>query len=264
MWSSIWHGVFFDPIYNGLIFITNLVPGADVGIAIVVLTIVVKTILLPLSLKAAETQHKMRFLEPELARVKEKFKDKREEIAKATMEAYKKAGINPFASILLALIQIPVIIALYLAVYSGGGVKLPEINTALLYSFIQAPGALSMHFLGIIDIASRSIVLALLAGGTQYISGHLSLPPLKPKAGDKPNLKEDFARSMQIQMKYAMPVVITVIGYQLPSAVALYFVVSNLTAIAQEYVLRMRIPDRHADVVVHEPADDEIDSGKKA
>ncbi len=248
MWSTFWHSVFFDPIYNGLIFIAGHVPGADVGVAIVVLTIIVKLILLPLSLKAAHTQRAMRFLEPELARIKALYKDKREELAKKTLEAYTAAGINPFASIFLALAQIPVIFALYFSVYSGGGVRLPEVNTALLYSFVEAPSHLSMTFLGFVDIASRSLVLALLAGVTQFFYGYLSLPPLKPKVGTEPNFKDDLARSMQTQMKYVMPGIIAVVAYQISAAVALYFVVSNIMSILQEFVVRHRIPDRHTDL----------------
>ncbi len=247
MWSNLWHGVFFDPIYNGLIFIAGHLPGADVGLAVVILTIIVKIILLPLSLKAAYTQHAMRTLEPELTRIKELHKDNREELTKKTMATYKEAGINPFASILLALLQIPVVIALYLAVYSGGGVKLPLINTELLYSFVTAPFELSMYFFGTIDMAAKSMVLAFLAGITQYAVGHLSFPPIKKKTSDKADFKEDLTRSMQLQMKYMMPIIILFVAYSTSAVIALYFVVSNVMAIAQEYVVRARIPNRHAE-----------------
>ncbi len=248
MWSAIWHTVFFDPIYNGLIFIVGYVPNADVGVAIVVLTVVIKIILLPLSIKAAHTQLAMRLLEPELAALKEKHKNNKEEMARKTMAAYAGAGVNPLASVFLALVQIPFVIALYLAVYSGGGVKLPAVNVALLYSFVYAPDHLSMLFLGIVDMAAKSIPLAALAGITQYVSGVLSLPPTQKKKSEVPNFKEDLARSMQLQMKYAMPVIILFVAYQTSAVVALYFVVSNIAAIAQEYVVRAKIPDRHGEV----------------
>jgi YidC/Oxa1 family membrane protein insertase len=245
MWSAFWHTVFFDPIYNGLIFIAGHLPHADVGVAIILLTVIVKVILLPLSIKAAHTQHAMRSIEPKLKELKELHKDNREELGRQTFAAYKEAGINPFASIILLLLQIPVVIALYMSVYSGGGVKLPAINEAILYSFVAEPASLSMLFLGFFDIAGRSIVLAVLAGATQFASGALSLPPMKPKAEGAPDLKEDLARSMQLQMKYAMPVIITFVAYSVPAAVALYFVTSNLMTIVQEFVVRARIPNRH-------------------
>lgn len=239
MFSALWHGVFFDPIYNILIFFIDVVPGGDIGIAIVLATIVVKVVLLPLSLKAARTQFVMRELEPELKALQERFKDKREEYARAMMDAYKKAGVNPFSSILLLFIQIPIIIALYLSVYRGGGIPLPDINTALLYSFIPVPDTVSMLFLGLINIAEKSLPLALLAGVTQYIHTSLALPPQKPRDPDaKPSFKDDFSRSMHMQMKYVMPVIIFVVAYTVSATVAVYFIVSNLVAIGQEFLVR--------------------------
>ncbi len=247
MFSTIWHTIFFDPIYNTLIFILDHVPGGDVGIAIILLTVLIKFILLPLSLRAARTQVAMRTLEPELADIKEKHKNNREQLARETMAVYKKAGINPFASILLVLIQLPIIIALYLSVYRGGGVPFPDINTALLYSFVPVPDTVSMLFLGFIDIAARSLPLALLAGVTQYIHTKLSLPPIPPRKADaEPSFKDDFARSMQVQMRYVMPVIIFFVAYTISAAIALYFLVSNLAAIVQEFVVRRQLPDRHA------------------
>lgn len=244
MFSYIWHTFFFDPVYNGLVFFIDMVPGGDVGIAIICTTIVVKAILLPLSLKAARTQKVMRDIEPKLKELKEKFKDKQEQ-AKAMMEVYKNAGINPFASILLMFIQIPVIIALYLSVYSGGGIALPAINTDLLYAFVPAPETVNMLFLGLIDMAGRSLPLALLAGATQFVHANLSLPKPTPRDPDaKPSMKEDFARNMQLQMRYMLPILITVFAYIISAAIALYFVVSNLTAIAQEFVVRKHKADQ--------------------
>ena len=246
MFGNIWHGLFFDPIYNALAFLIDVVPGGDVGFAIICLTIVVKVILLPLSLKAAKTQYVMRTIEPRARELKERYKDNREALARKTMELYREAGVNPFASILLVIIQIPIIIALYLAVFSGGGVRLPEINTELLYTFVRMPEVVSMLFLGFLDMAGRSLPLALLAGITQFIHTHLSLPPSKPREkGAEPSFKEDFARSMQIQMRYVLPVIIFFVAYTISAAIALYFVISNLISIGQEFVVRKQIPNRH-------------------
>jgi YidC/Oxa1 family membrane protein insertase len=241
MFSYIWHTFFFDPVYNGLVFFIDVIPGGDVGLAIIAMVIIVKTVLLPLSIKAAKTQKIMREIEPKLREIKEKFKDQREEQARAMMAIYREAGMNPFASLLLVFLQVPIIIALYFAVYSGGGVALPEINTNLLYAFVEAPtqALVNMNFLGFVNIAEKSIVLALLAGITQYIQFSLAMPPLPPKEpGAEPNFKDDFMRSMQLQMKYVLPVIITVVAYTISAAIALYFVVSNVVAILQEFYIR--------------------------
>lgn len=243
MWSYIWHTFFFDPIYNALVFFIDTVPGGDVGVAIIMTVVVVKVVLLPLSLKAVRTQALMRELEPKLKEIKEKYKDKREELARATMDVYKEAGINPFSSILLLFIQIPIVIALYLAVSRGGGIPLPDINIGLLYSFIPSPETVDMLFMGTIDMAGKSLPLALLAGVTQFIHAHMSMPAPKPKLeGAEPSLKDDFARSMHMQMRYVMPIIIAVVAYTISAAIALYFFVSNITAILQEQFVK-----RHRD-----------------
>ena len=108
MFSYIWHTFFFDPVYNGLVFFIDIIPGGDVGLAIIATVIVVKTILLPLSIKAAKTQRVMREIEPKLREIKETHKDNREAQALAMMTVYREAGMNPFASLFLILLQIPI------------------------------------------------------------------------------------------------------------------------------------------------------------
>lgn len=239
MFSYIWHTFFFDPVYNGLVFFIDVIPGGDVGLAIIATVIVVKMILLPLSIKAAKTQKVMREIEPKLKELKEKYKDNREEQARQMMVIYKEAGMNPFASIFLLFLQIPIVIALYLSVSKGGGVPLPDINTELLYAFVASPVSVTMNFLGIIDITGKSLILALLAGVTQFFQIKLSMPPLPPKdANAEPSLKDDFMRNMQLQMRYVMPVVIVFAAYAISAAIALYFFVSNLVAIGQEFYVR--------------------------
>jgi YidC/Oxa1 family membrane protein insertase len=239
MFTYIWHTFFFDPVYNALVFFIDVIPGGDVGLAIIATVIIVKFILLPLSIKAAKTQRIMKEIEPKLKEIKEKYKDKREEQAKAMMAIYSEAGMNPLASVFLMFLQIPIIIALYLAVSKGGGVLLPEINVDLLYSFVEAPAVVSMNFLGHIDIVSKSFWLALLAGITQYFQVKVSmpaLPPRDPKAA--PDLKAEFMHNMQLQMRYVMPVLIFFAAYFISAAIALYFFVSNLVGIAQEFYIR--------------------------
>jgi len=244
MFSTIWHTFFFDPVYNALVFFIDIIPGGDVGLAIVATTVLVKLILLPLSLKAARTQKVMRELEPELRSLKEKYKDKtkpeeRAEYAKETMALYREAGMNPFASIFLMILQIPILIALYTSVSGANGATLPDINFDLLYSFVPSPETINMIMLGALDITAKSLPLAILAGLTMFIYSQLSMAKIKPPDPDaKPNFKDDFARTMQLQMKYIMPVVIGFVAYFFNAAIAIYFVVSNLMQIAQEFIVR--------------------------
>lgn len=239
MFTYIWHTFFFDPVYNGLVFFIDTVPGGDVGVAIILTTIVVKVLLFPLSIKAARTQRIMRELDPKLKAIKEEYKDKREEQAKAMMEVYKEAGLNPFASVLLLFIQIPIIIALYLTVSPAGSISLPAINPDILYSFVPNPETITMMFLGFMDITAKSLPLAVLAGVTQYFHARLAIPAPEPKVENAPaDFKADFARSMQMQMRYVMPIIIFVVAYTISAAIALYFTVSNIMAIFQEFLVK--------------------------
>src|SRR3989344_7583049 len=113
MESGIFSTVFYQPLYNTLVFIIASVPGANVGVAIIILTVVVRSVLLPLSHKSVVSQAKMRSLAPHLEKLKEKHKDNKQEQARKTMELYKEHGINPFSGCLLVLIQLPIIFALY-------------------------------------------------------------------------------------------------------------------------------------------------------
>ncbi len=213
--SFIWHTFFFDPVYNVLVFFIDTVPHGDIGLAIVFTTVVVKVFLLPLSLKAARTQHAMREIEPELKEIQTKFKDKREEQARAMMDLYKTAGVNPFSSILLLFIQIPIIIALYQVFLQGASV-----DGSVLYSFVQAPEQISNMFLGI-NMSSKSIIVALIAGVSQYFQLKRS-PSMKEDPAvattDAPDMQTAMMGNMQKTMKYTLPVMITVFAAMVPAA----------------------------------------------
>lgn len=246
MFSFIWHTLFYDPIYNALIFFIDILPRGDIGLAIIATVVLVKTVLLPISIKAAKTQRIMKEIEPKLKALKEKHKDDKEAQARAMMGIYKEAGMNPFASFFLILLQIPLFIALYFSVMSlistneeTGAATITAFDSSLLYSFLPAPEVASTLLFNVIDVASRNLPLAILAGLTMFVQMKLTLPKLPPREKDAaPDMKEDFMRNMQVQMKYVMPVLIGGIAYTFSATIALYFVVSNLTAIAQEYWVR--------------------------
>jgi len=238
MWSNIWHTFFFDPVYNSLVFFIDVLPGGDVGLAIICTVVFIKIVILPLSIKVTKMQVVMREIEPKMKEIKKTITDRQEQAA-AMMGLYKEVGINPLSSVFLLIIQFPIIIALYLSVMNGGGVALPEINSDLLYSFIPSPETVSMLMFGAFDITMRSIPLALVAGIAQFFQVKLTMPPMTPKVvGEAPNFKDEMARSMQVQMRYVMPVIIVVLAYTLTAAIALYFTVSSLTAIIQELVVK--------------------------
>jgi YidC/Oxa1 family membrane protein insertase len=237
---TLWNTIFYQPIYNALIFTIDTITFGDVGFAIILLTIVVKFILSPLTRKSIKSQILMKRIEPELKQIKKDFPDKQEQ-ARKTFELYKKYDVNPFSGCLVILLQLPVIFALYYVFYKG-----LALDAGPLYSFIQAPGTLHTKFLGLFDVHSKSIVLALLAGVSQFIQGYLA-SPMKPKtevvhAQQEPKTFQDqLSSSMQMNIKYILPIFIAFIAYQISAAVALYWITSNVFTIIQEWYIRRKL-----------------------
>ena len=228
MLSNIWDTILYGPLLNALALLVSVIPGGDVGIAIILLTLFVKTALFPLSQRSIESQIKMNLLAPELKRIKDNGASK-EEQAKQTFELYKHHKTNPFSGCLLILIQIPIIFALYYVFLKG-----IDLQSGLLYSFVHAPQYINMNFLGILDISQKNIImLAILAGISQYFQA--SLMP-KPATPDKTtgSFQENMTKSMQTQMKYVFPFVVAFIAYSVSGAVALYWITSNIFAIGQQ------------------------------
>jgi YidC/Oxa1 family membrane protein insertase len=218
----------FNPLYNVLVYLVGVIPGGDVGIAVIVLTLLLRLVLLPLSQKAQKTQAGMRMLQPQLDVLKKQHGANPQVHMMEMQKLYKEAGVSPFSSILLLLIQLPILIGLY-QVFNYG--TLTNVDATLLYSFISAPAAVATQFLGFIDMYSTSMILALIAGATQY--WFASVMPV-PVVSDEKSFANDFAKSMQVQMKYVFPFLIAVVSYTTSAAIALYLIVSNLASIAQE------------------------------
>ncbi len=236
MISSFFVHVFYIPLYNGLVFLINVLPGKNAGLAVILLTVIIRLVLYPLTKKSIVTQLEMKRIEPEMQAIKEKVKDKNEQ-AKQTMALYKQNNINPFAGLLLVIIQLPILISLYQVFRSG----LPKINEAIIYYFIQTPGHISMMFLGA-DLVQKSIIIALFAAVTQFIQISISLP--KPKKPTTRSFQSDLASSMNFQMKIVMPIMIFFIA-TLSSVVAIYLSTTNILMIAQEYFVRRRLVKAH-------------------
>lgn len=227
--------VFYQPIYNILVFLLSVVPGSNVGVSIVILTVVVRGALLPLSHKSLVSQAKMRAIAPHIEKLKEEHKNNKQEQARKTMELYKEHGINPFSGLVLVIVQLPVIFALYFVFFKG----LPHLDPAILYSFVHLPLALNMGFLGV-SLSSKSLIFAAFASVTQYYQIKLSIPPSPvPEKDKKPSFKNDFARSFNVQMRYMLPLIVFGISYSISAAIALYWTTSNLFSVLHElYVKR--------------------------
>ncbi|PIR41366.1 MAG: hypothetical protein COV31_01560, partial [Candidatus Yanofskybacteria bacterium CG10_big_fil_rev_8_21_14_0_10_46_23] len=131
--SFLFNEVLYRPIFNALIFIHNFLPGDDFGLAIVVLTLIIRLIFTPFSIKAITSQRKMAAIQPKVKEIQEKFKHDKQLQAQKMMELYRIEKINPMSGCLPLIIQIPILFALYRAFLNGFN---PE-NLKILYSFVQ-------------------------------------------------------------------------------------------------------------------------------
>lgn len=236
---TLWNILVYKPLYNALIGLMDILPGANLALAVVILTVVVKTLLLPLNKKSIKSQMAMKEIEPELNRIKKDFPDKQVQ-AQKTMALYKERGVNPFSGCLVILLQFPLIIALYLTFTKGinGGV----VDTSLLYSFIKAPAEIGLNFFGTL-ITEKNLIIAILVALSQYFSlrqiNHINKTKEEPikDENEKTDFAQEFSKNMTKNMTYTLPIVIGIVSYQVSAAVALYFFTSNMVSIAQQTLI---------------------------
>jgi YidC/Oxa1 family membrane protein insertase len=235
MIANFFHVTVYNPLYNGLVFLVDIIPTHDVGLAVIALTVVARFVLFPLSKRAVETQMAMKKIAPEIEELKKKFKDDREKQSRAIFALYRERGIQPFAGILLVLLQLPILIGLYFVFAHGG---LPSVDASILYSFVRVPDSVNMEFLGSINMAERSVLLAILATITQFVYTRLSMgpPSTKDPSPVESSLSNDLAKSFDLQARYVLPLMVGAISFSIVSAAPLYWTASNVFMIIQEYL----------------------------
>lgn len=155
----------YQPLLNFLVWVYNVLPGHDLGLAIIILTIVIRLILWPLSQKATKSQKAMQDLQPKIKALQEKYKNDKQKITLATMDLYRQSKINPFSSFLIVLIQLPILIAVYRVFWKG--LKAKELS---LYHFIHNPGSLNVTAFGFLNLAQPNIILALITGRSSVLA----------------------------------------------------------------------------------------------
>ena len=229
-WLKIFfNAVFYKPILNALIFLTAVLPGHDLGLAVILLTVIIRTLMFPMTHKMLKTQHAMKIIEPEVKKIYADKKNK-EDQAKALMELYKKHGINPLSGFFILLIQLPILFAMYQVFLYG----LP-FPAGDVYPFLKIPENINTMFLGFISLTSANIGLSALAALSQFWQAKLAIPPKTT-----PPAKGDMAQAMQWQMLYVFPFIIFILGFKLPAAVSLYWTAMNVFAIVHEARVRKK------------------------
>lgn len=232
MFKSLIKTIIYKPLYNALIFLVWLIPGHSVGWAIIILTILIRLLLLPSSAKTVKIQKKMQELQPELDKIKEKYKDDKQTQAKVMMEFYQQNKVNPLGGCLPMLIQLPFLYVLYYVFRAG----LTEIRADLLYAATPHIDKMNIIFYGI-NLNDPNTFLAVLAGALQFISAKQMLSKQKQTANviQKNDFMGSFQNMLSSQMTYFFPLITVVIALKLPSALALYWVVTTICMVIQQW-----------------------------
>ena len=225
----------YRPILNLLIFLYNIIPGHDIGVVIILVTIVIRFILAPFMHKSLKSQRAMNNLQPKLNEMRERLKGDKEAQAKAMMALYKEHKINPLSSCLPLLIQLPILIALY-QVFA----KALHSNLTGLYHFVHNPGIVNPKLFGLVDLSQPNWIFGVLAGLAQYWQSKLMLPST---ASTDPT-----AKAMNLQTTYVLPIISVIIAIKLPAGLPLYWIVTTLFAVAQQYYI-MRKEDKQPQVI---------------
>jgi len=232
---TIFHELVYQPLYNILIFSYNIA-WQDFGIAIIVTTVFLKVVMIPLSKKQIQSQKKLQELQPKIKELQKKHKDNKEKQTKALMEFYKKNKTNPFSGCLPLIVQLIFLIAIYRILLNISAAGL-SVEAGDLYSFVSNPGKINHLFLGIVDMAKPSPVLAVLAAASQYWQTKLMMAKNKEKKDDikkDSDDKPDFAQIMTKQMLYLGPLLTLFIGIKFAAGLALYWLVSTLFMVFQQ------------------------------
>jgi YidC/Oxa1 family membrane protein insertase len=224
--------IFYRPILNLLIFFYNTIGLHNLGFAIILTTLLIRLILYPFFHTGAKQQMLMQRIQPKVKKIQEDYKTDRDAQAKALMELYKEHGVNPFAGILLLIIQLPVLLTFYWVIRSGLGAS----ALTGLYSFVATPTTINTVFLGFIDLAKPNIILIFAAALGQYLQAKLTLYR-SPSNTTAPTQAEKIAR----QMVFVGPLITILVFYNFPAALGLYWLITSLFSAAQQYFVNKHL-----------------------
>ncbi len=247
---EIFNTALVQPLLNALMFLYKVIPGHDLGVAIILLTVVIRGILYIPSLSSIKSQRNLQEIQPKLNEIKKKYKDNREEMGRQLMKFYKENKVNPFSSCLPLLIQLPILFALFRVFYAGLAIDaetglLAEDTLNNLYGPLKdyfTATTVNTTFLGFISLTNvGNWGLALLSGALQFVQSRMLLSKKGPKG--MPGAKdENMAAQTSKTMTYLFPVMIVIIGMRLPTGLILYWVAATLFAIVQQFIYFKRHP----------------------
>jgi YidC/Oxa1 family membrane protein insertase len=271
-----------QPIFNLLIGLYSIIPGGDFGVSIIIFTILVRFALYPLVKKQLHQTQAMKKLQPQLAKIKKQAKGNKQLESMQMLELYKKNGVNPFRSIGILLIQLPIFIALYsvIQIFTIHREQIAKFSYSFMEGLapvkelIERPDQFNEMFLGFVDLTKAAfsngnvdiflVILAVIAGYTQYIMGKQTMPHEESKKGLREIMAEaaegkqadqaEMNAVVMTKMLKIMPFFMFFIMITLPGALALYYVTSNIVGAIQQAILLKKDEEELEEIADEAPA----------
>lgn len=271
-----------QPIFNLLIGLYSIIPGGDFGISVIIFTIFVRFALYPLVKKQLHQTQAMKKLQPQLARIKKQNKGNKQQESMQMLELYKEHGINPFRSIGILLIQLPIFIALFVVIriFTEHRDEIAKFtysfleNVAPIKNLIDNPNQFNERFLGVVDLTKTAfsngnvdiflVLLAVVAAYTQYVMGKQTMPHNESKkrlrdvmseaAEGKQADQAEMNAIIMTKMMKIMPFFMFFIMLSLPGALALYYATSNIVGAIQQAFLLKKDEDELEELADQAPA----------
>ncbi len=233
MINFIFHQLFYRPVLNLLILFIHYLPGNDFGLAVLLLTVIIRLILLPLNIKAQKEQKKVAELQPKMREIQEKFKNDKEKLTQETLKLFQEKKANPFLGILLTFVQLPVLISIFFVLRN-----INNLNPDHLYSFVPKIEEINPITFGFLDLSKSFLVFK----ENQPIYYWQALPLLffsflglffQIKTQQKRTLNEPSER-FQKNFSYFLFGITLIVLLQLPLAIILYFLASSLFSVIEQ------------------------------
>jgi len=240
--AELFNTALYEPLFNLMMFFYKAIPGNDMGVAIIVVTLIIKSILFLPSLSSIKSQKAIQEIQPKIDEIKKKYKDDKQKQSQELMRVYKENKVNPFSSCLPLLIQLPILIALF-RVFMGGLNLDPETGTLVADQLQHLYGPLRDYFANTsispllfnwVDLSQPFWLFAILAGAFQF--WQTKMLQLRRKVPKVPGAKDEgMAASMNKQMVYFMPLITVFFGFTFPAGLTLYWMFSTLFMVGQQY-----------------------------
>lgn len=256
-----------QPIFNLLIGLYSIIPGGDFGVSLIIFTVIIRFAMYPLVKKQLHQTKMMRKLQPELARIKKQAKGNKQVESMQMLELYKKHGVSPFRSMGILLVQLPVFIGLYsvIQIFTSHRNEIEKFtygfleNIGPIRQLIDHPNQFNEKLLGVVDLTKSAfsnsgvdiflILLAVAAAVTQYVMSKQTMPQTEGKkrlrdimsaaAEGKQADQSEMNAAVMGKMIKVLPLFMFFVMINVPGALALYYAVSNLVAVAQQsYLLK--------------------------